>query len=47
MLADRISFDPQALTSLTWTSLPLAPLPFCFDPQALTSLTYYRRDHAG
>ena len=39
MLADRISFDPQALTSLTHLLRHKAPETVSFDPQALTSLT--------
>ena len=34
-------FDPQALTSLTQTPLPLSVCLPRFDPQALTSLTMW------
>ena len=34
-----VSFDPQALTSLTNPQSVTVPVIKCFDPQALTSLT--------
>ena len=44
---ENCSFDPQALTSLTFIAVFVMIYHGCFDPQALTSLTLNNRKVAA